>query len=143
MAEEIWHYTATIPAGTPAASPVVVDVSFPPRIVLSIDWRVPPGPLGALGWRLSMGKVQVIPTRGDAWIIADGHSGTFRPSAELSSGAWQVTGYNTGTHPHAVYLAFHVDLTTPRPAPVELVPAWLLGNFPELATIIGPGGRAP
>lgn len=143
MAEEVRHFTATIPAGTPLATPVTVDVSFPPRIVARIDWRVPNGPQGLMGWRLSMGGLQVIPTSGDKFIIADGHAGSITPSAELSSGAWQVTGYNTGASPHSVYLAFHLDLPRPKPAGVQLVPAWVLGNYPDLAGLLPPGLKHP
>ena len=141
MATEVRHFTATIPAHTPVASPVVVDISFPPRVVVSIDWRVPPGPLGLMGWRLSMGKVQVIPTAGDPWVIDDGNSGTIYPSDQLSSGAWQVTGYNTGANPHSVYLAFHLDYPRPKPVEVQLVPAWLLGNAPDLAGLLPNGPK--
>lgn len=143
MAEEVLHFTATIPAGTPLASPVLVNISFPPRVVESIDWRVPGGSLGLMGWRLTMGSVRVIPTSGDKFIVADSQSGTIRPSRELGSGAWQVSGYNTGSNPHSVYLVFHVDLPSPRPAGVRLVPAWMLGNAPDLAGLLpnGPKGR--
>lgn len=141
MADEIRHFTATIPAGTPLAAPVIVDIGFPPRVVTSIDWRVPPGPAGLMGWDLTMGGVRVIPTQGDRYIIADGQSGTIRPSRELSSGAWQVRGYNTGGQPHSVYLVFHLELIPARPAAVELVPAWMLGNFPDLAGLLPPGPK--
>lgn len=142
MADQVRHFTATIPAGTPIAAPVVVDISFPPYIVESIEWRVPPGPLGVMGWRLTMGKVQVLPTAGDLWIIADDHSATIRPSPDLSSGAWQVTGYNTGANPHSVYLAFHLHLINPAPPAVQLVPAWMLGTAPDLTGLLpnGPKG---
>lgn len=143
MAEEVRNFTATIPAHTPVASPVVVGIAFPPRIVASIDWRVPGGPLGLMGWRLTMGGIQVIPTAGDLWVIADGHSGVIRPSAELSSGAWQVTGYNTGANPHSVYLVFHLDLPQAKRAEVRLVPAWMLGNAPDLAGLYPNGPKHP
>lgn len=143
MAVEVRNFTATIPAGTPIGAPVTVDISFPPRVVASIDWRVPGGPVGLMGWRLSMGKVQVIPTAGDQWIVADGESGTIYPPAGLQSGAWQVTGYNTGTHAHNVYLVFHLELPTPAPAEVQLVPAWALGNYPDLTGLLPPGPKRP
>lgn len=136
MATEIRHFTVAIPAGTPKAAPAVTGIAFPPNIVGQIDWRVPHGPVGLMGWRLTMGGVKVIPTAGDDWIVADGQAGTLHPSPDLSSGAWQVTGYNTGAQPHSVYLAFHLDPTSPKPAPVQLVPAWMLGNAPDLAGLL-------
>lgn len=116
MADEVRRFTATIPAGTPVAAPAVVDVSFPPRRVLTIDWRVPPGPAGLMGWRLTMGGVQVVPYGPALWVIDNNNRGTFTLTNHPDSGAWQVTGYNTGTHDHAVYLTFHLDLIRRPPA---------------------------
>lgn len=137
MPREVRHFTATCPAGTPAAAPVTVDISFPPRVVRSIYWRVPNGPMGVFGWRLSMGGVQVIPTAGDAWVIANDETGEFAPEGFPDSGAWQVIAYNTGTHPHSLYLALHLDLTRrPPPAVVPLSPLDLGRWYDPLA--VGP-----
>lgn len=132
MTAEVRAFTATIPAGAPAAAPVTVDISFPPRVVRRIDWRVPNGPMGVFGWRLTMGGVQVLPTAGASWILANDESATWAPTRAPDSGAWQVTGYNTGRYPHAVYLTFHLDLPEPPRPQVQLVPAALLGAAPDL-----------
>lgn len=115
MAREVRHFTATIPAGTPIAAPATVAIAMPPRIVRSIYWRVPNGPMGNFGWRITMGKVQVIPSAGDLFVVANDEHGTWEVHDFPDSGAWEVTGYNTGANPHSVYLAFHVDLPE-RPA---------------------------
>ena len=120
MADEVRHYTATIPAGTPASAPVTVGIGFPVRTVLSVNWRIPPGAQGALGWQLAMGGVQVLPTGSDKWVIDDGTSGTFTLDGYPDSGAWQVIGYNTGAFPHSVFLVFHVN-SVRRPPPVPSV----------------------
>ncbi len=117
MAVEVRHYTATIPAGTPAAAPHTVSIGFPPRVVRSVDWRIPPGAQGVMGWQLAMGGVQVVPTGSDTWVVDDGTGGTFTLDGYPDSGAWQVIGYNTGAYPHSVLLVFHLDLPA-RPAPV-------------------------
>lgn len=129
MADEVRHFTATIPAGTPVAAPVAVDISFAIRTVRTIDWRMPPGAAGTTGWRLTMGGVQVIPRLSDLWVIDDGNSGTFTLDGYPDSGAWQVTGYNTGAHPHSIYYTFHLDLVRqprqllqPRLDPRALMP---------------------
>lgn len=133
MADQVRRYTATIPAGTPVLTPVTVDISFPPGQVRTIDWRVPPGPAGVMGWRLTMGGVQVIPNGSDPWIIEDNHADTFTLTNYPDSGAWQVTGYNTGTNAHSVYLVFHVDLLRRAPAlPVPLDPRALMPS-PDLS----------
>lgn len=135
MGAEVRHFTATIPAGTPSSAPVTIPISFPPRVVLSIYWRVPNGPMGTMGWQLSMGGVQVLPTQGngpgqagDTWVIANDENGTWTPEKAPDSGAWAVTGYNTGVNPHTVYLAFelgHPELPEQPPAAItgaELYP---------------------
>lgn len=138
MAREVRQYTATIPAGTAVATPVTVSVAFPPRIVRTVDWRIPPGAQGVMGWRLAMGGVQVVPTSSDSWVIDNGTSGTFTMDGYPDSGAWQVIGYNTGVYAHSVYLTFHVDLIVrpnPRPAPI---PARLLAPVSDLSQLGAP-----
>lgn len=141
MAAEIRHFTATIPKGTPVGAPVTVDISFPVRTVRQIDWRVPNGPMGQFGWRLTMGGVQVLPYGSDLWILANDEQATWLPTAAPDSGAWQVTGYNTGGYPHSVYLAFHLDPPAPPRPAVQLIPAALLGAAPSLAVVLPPGRR--
>lgn len=119
MAAEVRQYTATFPAGTAIAHPVVVPVVFPPRIVRSVDWRIPPGAQGVMGWQLAMGGVQVLPTSSDTWVVDDGTSGTFTLTNYPDSGSWQVVGYNVGAFQHSVFLTFHLDL----PSPARAVPA--------------------
>lgn len=115
---EVRHYTVTTPAGTQIAAPQVQTLVMPPRRVHVIDWRVPPGPNGLLGWRLTMGGVQVLPTPGtDLWVIASGETGHWDIEEFPDSGAWQVTSYNTGAFSHQLFLAFHVDHAGRRDLP--------------------------
>lgn len=131
MALEVQHFTATIPAGTPASAPVTVQVTMPARIVRSIDWRVPNGPMGIFGWQVAMGGVKVFPSGGDQWVIANDEHGTWTVHGAPSSGAWQVIGYNTGINPHSVYLAFHVDLPVDsKGPPAEISPLSLFPGPP-------------
>lgn len=118
MATEVRHFTATIPAGTPLTAPVTVTIAMPARVVSSIDWRVPNGPMGVFGWQIAMGGVKVFPSGGDQYVIANDEHGTWTVDGAPDSGGWQVIGYNTGVNPHSVYLAFHVDLP-PEPAKVR------------------------
>lgn len=134
MAQEVRAARAVIPAGTPVAAPVTVDVSFPERLVRSVRWRVPPGPSGLMGWRLSSDGSPVIPLVAGTWIIADGESDTWPLDGYLDSGNWQVTGYNTGTFDHAVYLDFLLDLIRPAVTPPPLAAA---AAAPVLAGLAG------
>lgn len=107
----------TIPAGTPLLSPVTSDVSFPTRVVTGVHWKVPPGPSGLMGWRLSMsGGIAVIPT-GGGWVVTDDDSDTWPLTGQPDSGGWQLTGYNTDVYDHAVYLDFLLDLVPAAAAP--------------------------
>lgn len=133
MAENILHFTATIPAGTPKSAPVAVSIQFPPAVVSRIDWRVPKGPMGVFGWQLAMGGVQVFPTMGDSYVIANGESDTWTPSRAPDSGAWQVIGYNTGVNPHSVYLAFHTDVPSRPPAFPAPIARHLISPAPDLS----------
>lgn len=133
MAREIQHFTATIPAGTPLSAPAVVDISMPPRTVVQIDWRVPSGPVGMMGFQVAMGGVKIFPSGGDAYVIANRESGTWLVTDAADSGAWQVIGYNTGTQPHSVYLAFHVNLPSRQQQLKPLLAAYELGPSPDLS----------
>jgi len=108
MATSVQAFSATITAGTPAASPMLVNLSVLPGQIDLIRWRVPPGPRGTLGWQLSMGGVQVIPENAGGFVVADNEYDNIIVSGLPDSGAWQVRGYNTGTNNHTVYLYFHV-----------------------------------
>jgi len=116
--EEHYEFTATIPAGTPQAAPLTIPTVMPVRIVRSIQWTIPPGPSGLAGWRITMGGHQVIPVNTGAWIIRDGSADGTSLARLPDSGAWDVTGYNTGAHPHSMYVTFYVDVIRPKPVVV-------------------------
>lgn len=128
---EVRAYTVTVPGGTTQASPQVTQLAMPPRAVRAVTWRVPKGPQGLMGWRLTMSGVQVLPTPGtDLWVIADGEQQTWDISEFPDSGSWQVTAYNTGTYAHALYLVFHVSHAGRDTEPPRLIESALLASDP-------------
>lgn len=130
MTVEARHQTVTVAAGTPVATPAVTALTLPPRHVVAIHWRIPPGPMGSLGWRLTMGKSQVLPTQGsDQWVIASGESGTWDLADLPTSGAWQVTAYNTGAYQHSIYLTFMLDVLRGLDGPDGLWDDLALSNY--------------
>lgn len=124
MAADIRHFTVSTPAGTAQAAPLVTDVSFPPRVVVQVDWQVPDGPMGTMGFLLAMSGVPVLPFQGVAeYVVVNDKTGSWTPSAYPDSGGWQVWSFNTGANPHVVLLTFHLDLPArPDPGPAVLDP---------------------
>jgi hypothetical protein len=127
MPTSVQVFSATITAGTAQAAPMVVALNVIAGQIGLIRWRVPPGPRGHLGWQLTMGGVAVIPENLGAFIVADDEYDTIQVAGLPDSGAWQVTGYNTGTFNHTVYLDFHV---TPIAA-VQVGNADITTGFPQ------------
>jgi hypothetical protein len=139
MAAEVREFAAVIPAGTPIGAPAVVDIAFPQRIVRSVGWRVPPGPNGHMGWRLSMGGAQVIPTNLGAWVVASDQADDWPLDGLPDSGAWQVTGYNSGAFDHTVYLTFLLDLvSTAGPQATLAAAAELPADLLNIPATAGP-----
>lgn len=114
MAVEIRQFTVTIPAGTAPGVPVRADVSFPPRVVDRVEIRVPPGPSGLMGFALQNSGVTVIPYNSDAFIVTADEVIGWDLTGYITSGSWQVLGYNTDTNDHSVFIRFLLDLP-PRP----------------------------
>lgn len=110
MATSVTRFEATITAGTPLDAPLTVQLPLGTNTVNAIRWRVPPGPRGNMGWALTMGGVQVVPDDAGEYIIADNEWDEWEIEGLPDSGAWEVTGYNTGSYDHTVYLDFY---TTP------------------------------
>lgn len=119
-AAEVRSFVVTIPANTPLTAPVTTAVSFPPRTVTGVHWKVPPGPSGLMGWRLTMNNGLPVVPIGGGWIITDDDSDTWTLTGQPDSGAWEVTGYNTDIYDHAVYVDFLCDLIGQTPAPLAL-----------------------
>lgn len=135
MAAEVRSYAVQIPAGTTQAAPFVQSVAFPTRIVTQVNWRVPRGPSGLMGWRLTMGGVQVIPLPDGAWLVADDAHGEWPMSGQPVTGQWELTGYNTGVYAHTVYVDFLLDLVAPA-----VTPAAVTAGTPA-PTLAGVGGQ--
>lgn len=122
MAAEVRNFAATIPAGTPITAPVTVSLAMPPRIVRAVRWRVPPGPAGVMGWALAAAGVAIIPWNVGGWIVANDEYDEWPLDGQISSGAWQVQGYNTGVYAHAVFLTFLLDPVSAGPPAFATAP---------------------
>lgn len=119
--QEVRTFAATIPANTAVSAPVTVKCTMPAREVAWIKWRVPPGPVGLMGWRLSMSGGQVLLPAGGGYIITDNDGDTWELFGQPDSGAWEVTGYNTDIYDHVVYLDFGVTVPGSAVQPVSFI----------------------
>lgn len=113
MAIEIRQFACVIPANTLITAPVVVDCSFPPRVVTEIEIVVPPGPSGNVGFAISCSGQNMIPFNAGAWIVTDNEKINWPMDEQITSGAWELQGYNSGQFPHTIYVRFLLDLVQP------------------------------
>lgn len=107
---EVRAFEATCPAGTPKASAVVIDMSMPPRTVLKIRVRIPPGPNGLMGFAIGAVGTAIIPTNEGEWIVASDEEFEWTIPGQINSGAWQAIMYNDGIYDHTIYVTFTVEL---------------------------------
>ena len=110
MAREVYSFPVTIPAGTLESAPLTFNLTTPPRAVVEIDVRIPPGPRGLVGFAISAAGAQVLPTNLGEWFIGDNEPLSWPLKSPIDSGAWQLTGWNTGQYDHTLYVVFQVDL---------------------------------
>jgi len=112
VADEIRAFQATFPAGTLQSAPLRIPLTMPVRKIDTLEILVPPGPSGVMGFAITMGGVNVIPVQAGTYVVTDGETITWPMAGYPTSGAWQITGYNTGFFDHTVYMRWLVDQVT-------------------------------
>lgn len=123
MADQVFSFTCTVPAGTAIATPQTQQLSMPACIVASIGILVPPGPRGLMGFAIGASGVAVIPATPGTWFVVDDYADEWPLENQISSGAWEFFGYNVGQYDHSVYLRFMINLPSlvgasqPQPLP--------------------------
>lgn len=143
MAQEIREFAVMVPAGTAKTSPLVTDISFPAREVISVSYRVPPGPSGLMGWALTSAGAPVIPIQMGTYIVTDNQSATWDLEGYLDSGNWQVTAYNEGLYAHTVYLTFLLDLPGTAVPPAQPPSGNGVGVVGTGGTVVPPPTSGP
>ena len=125
--ELVYNFAPVTPAGTAMDDPLTQPLVFPSLEVVTLNYRMPPGPLGHVGWQLgdSAGDI-IVPTNG-GFIIDDNEEQDWDLYDAIQTGAWTFTAYNTGVYDHTVYLRFFciplTSSTTAVPA-LTVVPNW-------------------
>jgi len=104
--ELVYQFAPTTPAGTPSTSPYTTPLTIPQYEVQLVQWVVPPGPSGNLGWQLLYSGSIVVPQNG-GWIITDNERNTWELDELPTGGSWSFAGYNTDlVNSHTVYIRF-------------------------------------
>lgn len=112
---EVQSFPCTIPAGTLPANPHVFQLPMMAMDIEWLEWQVPPGARGDVGfWLGSMGQ-QIIPFGSGApsWIVADGYTAHWDMDALAADQSWELRGYNIGLLPHTVTVRFGLALSVP------------------------------
>lgn len=122
MVADVRHFAVTVTAGTPSSAPQTTDLVMPPRIVRGVRIRIPPGPLGTVGFALSMAGTAIIPSNAGAWYVGDDEAFEWPLDDQPDSGAWQVRAYNTDTNNHTLQFTFLLDLVSSANTPGPLLP---------------------
>lgn len=126
MAREVYTFAVTVPAGTLKTAPQVTALTMPERVIAKLSMVIPPGPRGVVGFQFSSGGQQLLPINAGAFIVTDDEKPSWDLSGYLTTGAWQITAYNTGGQNHTLYIRFEADplpdpaaAMGPQPLPVE------------------------
>lgn len=121
MADQVFDFVVTVPAGTAIASPQTTKLTMPVRIIEEIEVVVPPGPSGLLGFQLGSAGEPIIPAKGGQWIISDDEKLRWPLERQIESGDWQCFAYNTGSFPHTLHIRFLASLP-PLPRSAGFLP---------------------
>jgi hypothetical protein len=119
---EVYQFANTIPPGTAKATPATFPMILPLMDVVWIEWEVPPGARGNVGFWIGSHGQPIIPfASGPAnWIVTDGREVHWDTESLMDSGDWQMAGYNVGQLPHTVTVRF--GLTVPAPGVATFAP---------------------
>lgn len=117
--ERIPQFDLTVPAGTPVVNPAKFSTVVDPGFNLEwVEFEVPPGARGQVGFYLASSGVQVFPHRVGVtprWVRMDGVMPRYDVDYKITSGDWSIVAYNTGLNPHLIVVRFGLTLV-PDPA---------------------------
>lgn len=117
MASDVQAFEVTIPAGTLQSAPQITDLAMPPRMVTSVEIRVPSGPRGLVGFQLGAADAQMIPATPGAFVVTDDEVIVWPLENYIDSGAWQCIAYNLGQYDHTLRFRFLCTVIDSAPTP--------------------------
>lgn len=121
MAQQVRTFFITIPAGTPKASPQETDMDFGDFDVQSVQFVVPFGSQGVMGFVFALAHQPIIPFGTGEWLVSNNENTIWDLRGYPTSGAWSLIAYNTGKFPHTIQVRFLLNLI-PRQSSPSLTP---------------------
>jgi hypothetical protein len=119
-ANQVYVFSVTAPANTPASAPVTVATTFPTGDVVGLEVVIAAGHSGLTGIYLTTGGGRAIPINKSAWITGDDEKLTYDLVDYLDSGAWAAVVYNVDVFDHTWQVRYLVH--DPRKAPLAVEP---------------------
>lgn len=104
----IYQFSLTVPAGTAPGAPAVLPMALPSMEVVWVEWRVPPGPRGDVGFWIGSHGESIVPfsNQPNPWIVTDDEGAHWDLTAQMDSGDWELVAYNVGVRAHTVTVRF-------------------------------------
>lgn len=135
MAIQVRNWNVTVPAGTADTAPQITPLPMPVLAVQWVEFKIPPGANGTVGFCLASSGQQVIPFAppSPSWIVGDNDDLHWDLEDLPTSGDWALVSYNAGVWPHTVTVRFGLALPTPAVpavAAVPMIPAGVLSTAP-------------
>jgi hypothetical protein len=109
VARQVFTHQVTIPAGTPMATPLSTAIPLPQCIVRQVEFLIPDGCSGQVGFAIGAAGQAVIPYAAGSWIVGNGETIVWQLDGQIDSGAWEFFAFNTGAFDHTIYSRFLVD----------------------------------
>lgn len=128
---QIQQFANLIAAGRPINNPQIFPMAIAALDVQWIEWQVPPGARGNVGFWIGSKGQPIIPYTVGApqWIVTDGQFTHWDLDDMPDSGDWEMRGYNLGVLAHTVYVRFGLALPLPeQPAGVGFPPLTVLNS---------------
>jgi hypothetical protein len=106
MAQDIYSFDCTFNPGGSPTSPIIFQLSMPPRIIQSVEFMIPFGNRGAVKFGLGMAGTVIIPSNSGGFLTGDDTTIHWDLEGYPTSGSWQLFGYNSGEFPHLIEVRF-------------------------------------
>lgn len=111
MPTSIAQFNNKVPLGTPKSAPVKFEMSVAGFTPNTLHIKVPAGPRGEVGFQITQGGAQVFPVNPGTYFVPENDEFEWPIDGLVTSGAWEMTAYNTGQYDHTIYVTFLMQPT--------------------------------